>query len=142
MLKIIQHLLKYLFLFIIGGLIYYTIEILYRGYSHISMFFVGGICFILCGLINELLTWDMPLYQQMFICMVLITIVEFIAGYILNIKMGLNIWDYSNLKFNIMGQVSLLFAWAWFFLSLPAIVLDDYLRYFFFHEEKPRYKLI
>lgn len=36
-------------LFLIGGLCYYMIEVAFRGYSHYSMFILGGICFILCG---------------------------------------------------------------------------------------------
>lgn len=141
MLNILRQTFKYLFLLIIGGDTYYLIEILYRGYSHSSMFLVGGICFILCGLLNEVFSWDTPLWKQMFTCAIIISLVEFVSGYILNIKMGLGIWDYSDLRWNIMGQISLVFSFMWFFLSLPAIVVDDYLRYFFFHEEKPRYKL-
>jgi len=48
---------------------------------------------------------------------------------------------YSALPFNILGQVCLPFMVIWFFLSLAAILLDDYMRYFIWNEEKPRYKL-
>ena len=41
------------FLFLIGGALYYVIEILWRGYSHWSMFILGGICFVIMGLLNE-----------------------------------------------------------------------------------------
>lgn len=41
-------------LFGIGGFLYYAIEILWRGYSHWTMFILGGLCFILVGFINEL----------------------------------------------------------------------------------------
>ena len=37
-------LLEYGFLGILGGSIYYMIEMLFRGFSHISMFILGGIC--------------------------------------------------------------------------------------------------
>ncbi len=69
--------------------------------------------------------------------MIIVTCVEFLSGYVLNIKMGLNIWDYSNLPLNVMGQVSLLFSVFWFFLSIIAIWLDDYLRYKFYGDKKP-----
>lgn len=62
-------------------------------------------------------------------------------GVILNILLGLSIWDYSNLRFNVLGQISLGYSALWFFLSLPAIILDDWLRWKLFEEEKPRYKL-
>ena len=42
-----------LFNLLIGGSIYYLLEILYRGYSHDSMFIVGGLCFVGIGLVNE-----------------------------------------------------------------------------------------
>ena len=31
-------------LFLLGGLLYYHIEVLWRGFSHISMIFCGGFC--------------------------------------------------------------------------------------------------
>lgn len=76
----------------------------------------------------------------MIISSVLVTVVEFIAGLIVNIWLGLNVWDYSNLPLNILGQVCVSFMFLWFLLSLPAIILDDYLRYKLFNEEKPHYK--
>ena len=38
--KILKYVLKELILFLIGGSAYYLTEILFRGYSHISMFIV------------------------------------------------------------------------------------------------------
>jgi uncharacterized membrane protein len=131
---------KYLFLFSVGGLIYCGLELFWRGHTHWTMFIVGGLCFIFCGSINELFSWDMPVWIQMLICSVGITIIEFISGVIINIIFQLNVWDYSNLPFNIMGQVCLLFSFLWFLLSLVAIWLDDWLRYLYFDEEKPHYR--
>lgn len=130
---------KNMFLCMIGGLIYYGIEILYRGYSHPCMILVGGICFIMCGCLNEVIPWDMALQKQMLICSVLITGVEFVAGLILNVWLGLHIWDYSKLPLNVMGQICVPFMIVWFFLSAVGIILDDYLRYWLFGEEKPHY---
>lgn len=127
-------------LFAIGGTIYYMIELAWRGYSSLPMVLVGGLCFLFCGSINEFLGWDMLIWKQMFICAVGITAIEFLSGYILNIVLGLGIWDYSNMPFNIIGQICLPFTVAWYILSLLAIVLDDHLRYWIFGEEKPRYK--
>ena len=134
-------LLRPLILFNIGGLLYILIELLWRGYSHWTMFFVGGICFVLIGLINELFTFNISLITQMTISSVLITLIEFISGCIINIRFNLNVWDYSNMPFNILGQICIPFMILWFFLSVLGIILDDYLRYWFFDEEKPRYKI-
>ena len=137
----IKNIIKYLILGIIGGFTYVIIEMLYRGHSHWSMFIVSAVAFISIGLINEFISWDMKLWKQMLIGSGIVTVLEFISGYILNIKLGWLIWDYSNVPFNIMGQICLPFSIAWFFISLIAIVTDDYLRYWLFNEEKPHYKL-
>lgn len=133
-------LVKYAVLLIIGGAAYCGIEMLWRGHTHWTMFLVGGLCFIFCGSINELFDWDMLIWKQMLICAVGITVIEFVSGVIINIVFKLNVWDYSNLPFNVLGQVCLLFSVLWFGLSFIAIVFDDWLRYWLFDEEKPHYR--
>lgn len=118
---------KEFFIFIIFGISYFTLEILCRGYSHWTMIFLGGIVSVLIGLINEI-TPNMRMWKQMFLGTILITVFEFIVGYILNIKLGLGIWDYSNVPFNIMGQICLPFSFLWFVLSYFIIMLDDILK--------------
>ena len=133
---------KYFILGIIGGAVYVLLEMLWRGYSHWTMFLLGAICFILIGLVNEVFEWDTPLILQMFCGCAIITALEFVTGCIVNLWLGWDVWDYSQYKFNILGQISLHSSVGWYFLSLVGIVLDDYIRYRFFGEEKPRYKII
>ena len=133
---------KYEFLFFIGATIYVIIEKLYRGYSHWTMFLLGGICFIALGLINEVIPWDMPLLLQMFIGGIIITVLEFITGCVVNIWLGWNVWNYSELPFNLWGQISLFSSIGWVGLSLVGIVLDDTIRWKFFGEDKPHYRWI
>lgn len=136
-------LLKYFILFMIGGTTYYCIELLYKGgHSHWTMFGVGGLCFVLIGGINEFIPWEMKLCKQMLIGSCIVTVVEFLSGLIINVWLGLNVWSYENLPLNILGQVCLPFSIIWFFLSLLAIIVDDYLRYWWFKEEKPHYDLL
>lgn len=123
----------------IGGLLYVLCELVFRGRSHWTMFLVGGLCFWLIGLINEVIPWDMPIWQQCIIGALIITAVEFVAGCIINIGLGWQVWDYSGLPFNIQGQVCLPFTMLWAVLSAVGIILDDYLRYWIFGEEKPHY---
>lgn len=136
-----KNVLKMVVLLVIGGTTYFCIEMLWRGYSHVSMFFVGGICFVLIGLINEFISWDMGFMQQCLIGACIVTSVEFIAGMILNVWLDLGVWDYSNMSLNIYGQICLSFFFAWIVLSSLAIIADDYLRYWLFEEEKPHYHL-
>lgn len=137
--KVLNYLIKELILFIIGGLIYVGIEILARGFSHWSMFILGGICFVIVGLINEFYEWDLLFQYQCLIGSVIITTLEFITGYIVNIKLGWNVWDYSDRAFNLMGQICLKNSIYWIFLSGIAIMLDDFIRWKIFKEEEPIY---
>jgi len=106
------------------------------------MFVIGGICFVLIGLINEYLSFETPLWKQQLIAAVIVTSVELIAGLIVNVWLGLNVWNYNNLRFNFIGQICLEYSFLWFLLSGVGIVADDWLRWKLFKEEKPRYKLV
>ena len=136
----LNNILKYFTLFIIVGISYYFIEIIYRGYSHFSMIIVGGICFVLIGAINEFSNKEVPLLLQMILAVLIVDTIELISGIIINKVLLLNVWDYSNLRFNLLGQISLRSSIAWFFLSLLAIYMDDLLRYLLFSEQIPKYK--
>lgn len=135
-------LFKYLFLFLVGAVTYYFIEIVWDGTSHWTMGALGGICFIFIGLINELLSWETPIWQQGIVGASIITVLEFISGLILNIWLKLGIWDYSGMLLNVCGQICLTFTCIWFIVAIIAIVLDDYIRYWIFKEEKPHYKIL
>ena len=139
--KIFKLIIKYVVLFVTGGLVYMSLELLWRSCTHWTMGILGGICFICLGLINEILSWETPLTLQMLIGSTIITILEFITGCIVNIWLGWNIWDYSNLPLNLLGQICLPFSILWYFISAIGIVIDDYIRYIYFDEERPRYKL-
>ena len=134
--------IRLLVLWCIGGLLYICCELLFRGYSHWTMFIVGGICFVLIGAINEFIPWEMPIWQQAIIGAVIVTAIEFVSGYIINIRLGWNVWDYSDMPFNLLGQICLLFTVIWFMVAIVAIILDDYLRYWLFGEERPFYRLL
>ena len=108
----------------------------------IHPFILGGLCFVSIGLINELFPWELGIVWQALIGGTMVTCLEFITGVIVNIWLKLGVWDYSGLPLNILGQVCLPFYFAWVGLSVVAIVFDDYLRYWFFGEEKPHYKIV
>lgn len=132
---------KWLILFCFGGGAYTLIELLWRGHSHWTMFLLGGALFLLIGAINEIFPWKMPLPLQGTIGAAAVTIAELIAGCVLNLWLGLNIWDYSDLPLNILGQICLPFTALWFFLAIAAVFLDDWLRHLLFGEEEPHYVL-
>ncbi len=106
---------EYPIIFLTGGVGYIICELLWRGYSHTSMFFAGGIC-LSALYASEKKFFSLPLTWRCIFGSVLITSVEFIFGCIFNILLGLSVWDYSALPFNIMGQVCLRFSLLWGFL--------------------------
>ena len=135
-----RQIFKCLFLFGLGGLLYNVIEILYRGWSHWTMFFLGGSCFVLIGLMNEIIPWEMSLWKQMFLGAIVITSMEFVTGCIVNLWLGWSVWNYSDMEGNLLGQICPQFFLLWLLIALLAIVADDWLRYWIFGEKLPHYK--
>lgn len=132
---------KYVILGLLGTVIYLVIELMFRGYTSWLSGLQGFICFLFIGGINERLSWETPFYWQMLIGGVFVTIIEVITGLIFNVGFGMEIWNYSNLPFSFcLNQGNLIFSFFWTLLSGVGIILDDYVRYWFFKEEKPRYK--
>ena len=56
-----KQILKNIVLFTILGAAYIGVEILYRGYTHWTMFLLGGVCGFAIGSINEYIPWEMSL---------------------------------------------------------------------------------
>lgn len=135
----ILRVIKYIVLFLIGGAAYFGIEILWRGYSHWTMLLLGGLCFVIVGALNNWLPWEMDIEKQAGIGAIIITVLEFIMGIIVNLILGLGVWDYSMVPFNILGQICLPYTILWIFLAAAIILVDDWVRYKVFKEEKPRY---
>ena len=108
--------MKNVAVFLIGSFGYGLLEILWRGYTHPSMLLAGGICLWIIWKIS-IHYRDFSIFKKSLLSAFAITAVEIIIGFVVNINMHLNVWDYSGLKFNLAGQVSLLYSVLWFFLS-------------------------
>ena len=132
---------KYLFLFWFGGSTYVTLEVLWRGYSHWTMLLLSGTVFIAIGLLNEVWEWSTSIIKQVAVGTVLATALEFITGCIVNLWLGWAVWDYSAMPLNLLGQICVPYILLWIPVSLAAIFLDDWLRYWMFGEEQPHYCL-
>lgn len=139
---LLMKILEYIIIMVIGGLIYCEIEILYRGYTHWSMGIVGGVALLTVGMLNELTCLRrVGIIPQMIMGGILITVIEFISGCIINLWLGWNVWDYSEVPFNILGQICIPFTFAWMLLAGLAIFIDDLIRHELFHEQKVHYHI-
>ena len=115
------------FLFLIGGIGYPLLEILWRGYTHPSMGVVGGLCLITIYFINmKLRKWSISF--RAFCCTLAITFIEFISGVLLNIVFRLGVWDYSGRILNVMGQICLPYSILWFLLSFGVIYVIEFFK--------------
>lgn len=129
-----RELCKLSILALLGGALYMGVELLWRGHTHWTMGIVGGVCFVLIGGLNNYLPWEMPVWQQAVCGSAMVT------GVVLNLYLGLGVWDYSNMPCNLLGQICLPYSVLWVGLSLVCIFVDDGLRHWLFHEEKPHYR--
>lgn len=110
-----------------GGIIYGLVEVLTRGYTHWTMVLTGGIVFTVLYLINGKFGNTSIILRCLLGCLV-ITTAEFVVGCIVNIDFGMNVWDYSRQKYNLMGQICPLFSFGWFMICIPAAGMSYFLK--------------
>jgi uncharacterized membrane protein len=119
-----------IFIFTFGAAVYPLLEILGRGKTHWSMCIAGGLCFLSICVVNHIFTKRSTIIKCA-ACALSITVIEFIVGYFVNRLMHWNVWNYSDLPLNILGQVCFPFTMLWFFLSLPALKIGEYIERYF-----------
>ena len=92
-------------------------------------------------LANEHIPWEWPLWAQAIAGGTVITAAEFAAGLVLNVWLGLSVWDYSGLPCNLLGQICPQFWALWCLLAGPVIMAFDWLCYWLDGGERPKYHL-
>lgn len=88
--------------FLAGGSCYILLEIAWRGYTHISMFFLGGLCFAALLRINS---FNIHFCLKCLAGSLTITAGELATGLVVNIWLKLEVWDYSTEAWDIAGQI-------------------------------------
>ena len=116
-----------LFFFSVGSMGYYLLEVLFRGYSHASMAICGGLCFLSLYALDASMPHT-PLLLRAVSGALVITAWEFLFGVLVNLVLGLGVWDYSALPFSFLGQICLPFTGLWYLVSLPAMAVCRALR--------------
>ena len=107
----------------LGGGAYVLLELLWRGRSHISMFLLGGGCFLMLGKIRQL---PLTMPYKMLLGATGITAGELVTGLLFN--RDHSIWDYSQIPFNFQGQICLPFSLLWIPLSALGILFYSMLE--------------
>ena len=101
------------------------LEVLWRGWSHGSMFLAGGVCFLLIGHLGEMKP-VLPVPVRMVLGSGIITMVELAAGLLFNREY--RVWDYRGQVGNLWGQICPTFSLLWIPVALAAITLYDRLQ--------------
>lgn len=104
--------------FMVGGVGYGLVELLWRGETHWSMVLTGGVCMLAICAVNRRFAAKHLLLRAS-ACAAIITLVEFGVGMLVNRLLGLGVWDYSGMFGNVLGQICPLYSFFWFLLSLP-----------------------
>lgn len=126
--------LKIWTVFLFGCFSYGMTELLSRGYTHISMGLLGGICMIFINILNDKRVYGLGLISACFISAIFITVMEFTTGEILNTWLRLGVWDYSRMPMNFRGQICLPFSILWIFISGLGFALDNFIRLKIFND--------
>ena len=110
-------------LFVTSGSVYVTVELLYRQKSHYSMFIAAGVSVLVIALLCQYCeaVKKRSLFFKAVMGSAIITLNELVSGLIVNVGFGLNVWDYSDLPLDFMGQICVPFSIIWILFSFPAI---------------------
>lgn len=132
-------------LFILCGIIYCLVEIIWRGYTHVSMFILAGLLGVFCiDTPNNIYGYDLDYFLQVIISTILCTLGEGICGLIVNVWLKLSVWNYSNLFGTFFfGQCNIFFVFAWMaIIGLFGIFFCDAYNYYICKDnEQPYYKI-
>ena len=118
---------EFFFIFMLGAVAYSFLELIYRGRTHWSMTLTGGAVLMIIYAVNAKMQPTGIVVRCLIGCM-LITVIEFFVGYVVNVRLGLQVWDYGAMPYNVMGQICPQFTAVWFLLCIPADMICSYMR--------------
>ena len=117
--------MEFLLVFTAGSLLYGLMELVWRGWTHWSMLLCGGLCLSFMYCISD---FHIPFWLKLILSAAVITWVEFAAGCLINLRLGWQVWDYSTMPGNIMGQICPQFCLLWLGLSVPGLYICSLIR--------------
>ena len=120
--RLTKGMIRDILLFSVGGAGYFSLEVLFRGYSHWSMALCGGVCLLSIFHMNKKMA-KKKLAVRALGGAFIITAVEFVCGCFVNLLMKWRVWDYSHIPLNLLGQICLPFTFLWFALCIPICLI-------------------
>lgn len=131
----------FILLFAVYAFMGWIIEVVYRSISQrefINAGFLYGPFVPLYGfgaaflIFLEFLIHQWPLPIKIVLYGIALTLIEYVAGFLLEKTFKLKLWDYSDDKFNIHGRVCLLFSLCWAVLAaiFVSFIHPAVIRYF------------
>lgn len=138
-----KKLIPLLIIFITSGLIYTVLEMLWRGYSHWTMFICAGVCgIVMMGINDGLLKFDTDFRVQVLVSALLCTAAELIFGLIFN--SDFTIWDYRDMIGTIHflnDQINIFFILIWGIISVFGLPFLDWMQWRLGLGPRPYYKI-
>ncbi len=139
----VRSILEGICVFFIGALSYGLLEVITRGFTHISMGLLGGLCFMFMSYTSGLREQgDLTLLQQLICVTLFITVSELLCGLIINLSLGLAVWDYSDMPLNLYGQICLPFSLLWLLITFIGIIVDDVTKRHLFARKKDSFIIL
>lgn len=133
-----KELWKYPILFFLTGMCYSQLELLARGFTYLPMTFIGGAAVTLVGALTRRRDAStLKMWQVCALGMLLILDVEYISGWICNLRLHMGLWSYDGDFGNLNGQICLRNALVWFMLVPLAVWINQALRWKLFGEPRP-----
>ena len=104
---------KNLAIFGLGAMGYSLLELAWRKRTHWTMALTGGACLVALCKVNQKMGKRKVLAKSL-AGAGCITAVEFAVGCVVNKKLNMGVWDYSDKRFNLLGQICPLYTLYWF----------------------------
>lgn len=125
-------------IFFIGALSYGALEVMTRGFTHISMGLLGGLSFMFISYTSNLRRGGgITIFEQLIVSALFITVSELLCGFIVNLSWELSVWDYSDMPLNYLGQICLPFSILWMVIAFAAVLVEQKIRISLFHQNIP-----
>ena len=118
---------KNLAIFGLGAMGYSLLELAWRKRTHWTMALTGGACLVTLCKVNQKMGKRKVLAKSL-AGAGCITAVEFAVGCVVNKKLNMGVWDYSDKRFNLLGQICPRYTLYWFLLCIPLCPISQKLN--------------